>query len=62
MCQRPGRKLQIDHDHRHHPGPEGCRACVRGALCSPCNTALGLLGDNLATARRLVAYLERTSR
>jgi hypothetical protein len=57
ICQRPGLRLQVDHDHRHCPGPTGCRACVRGALCGRCNTALGRFGD--AMIPRLVAYLAR---
>lgn len=31
----------------------------RGLLCKGCNTGLGLLGDTLEAARRLVLYLER---
>ena len=41
ICERTDRPLQVDHDHRHCPGREGCRQCVRGALCGRCNTALG---------------------
>jgi hypothetical protein len=55
ICRRPGLRLQVDHDHRHCPGPTGCRQCVRGMLCNRCNTALGQIGDvNVAS---LVTYL-----
>jgi hypothetical protein len=57
ICGRLGEPLQVDHDHRHCPGREGCRACVRGALCGRCNTALGRFGD--ARIPRLIAYLSR---
>lgn len=40
-------------DHCHETGK------VRGVLCGTCNTGLGKLGDNLASLRRAVAYLER---
>jgi hypothetical protein len=57
ICGRAGQQLEIDHDHRHCPGREGCRACVRGALCGRCNTALGRFGDH--NVPRLIAYLSR---
>ena len=57
ICGRTGLRLEVDHDHRCHPGPTGCRLCVRGALCGRCNTALGRFGD--ARIPRLIAYLVR---
>jgi hypothetical protein len=57
ICGRIGLRLEIDHDHRHCPGREGCRVCIRGALCGRCNTALGRFGDH--NIPRLVAYLSR---
>lgn len=57
LCGRSGEPLQVDHDHRHCPGTEGCRQCVRGMLCPRCNTALGKLGDHRIP--RLIAYLSR---
>ena len=41
----------IDHDH--------ASGVVRGLLCRPCNLTLGLVKDNQAVLRRLMAYLER---
>lgn len=55
ICGRAGQRLQVDHDHRHCPGTEGCRACVRGALCPRCNTHLGGIGDRNIPA--LLRYL-----
>lgn len=57
ICGRAGQRLQVDHDHRHCPGATGCRACVRGALCGRCNTALGRFGD--FHIPQLIAYLSR---
>lgn len=39
-------------DHCHTTGK------IRGLLCRQCNTALGMLKDNVDSARRLVKYLE----
>lgn len=55
ICQQP-RRLQVDHDHRHCPGSEGCRQCIRGLLCGPCNAGLGWIGDR--NIPRLLAYLK----
>lgn len=56
VCRRPAEEsrdgvLQRDHDHDTKK--------VRGLLCSQCNTALGLLGDNPATALAAAEYLTR---
>ena len=55
ICQRPADKLAVDHDHRHCPGSEGCRQCVRGMLCNRCNSGLGWIGD--ANIPQLLRYL-----
>ncbi len=57
VCGRAGRRLQIDHDHRHCPGSLGCRRCVRGLLCGNCNTGLGRIGDGNIPG--LLRYLAR---
>lgn len=51
ICKRPpsDRGLFVDHDHD--------TGTVRGLLCPACNTALGLLGDNLAGLLSAVSYL-----
>ncbi|ARX86594.1 MULTISPECIES: endonuclease domain-containing protein [Streptomyces] len=36
--QETGRSLHIDHDHACCPGRGCCGACVRGLVCSNCNT------------------------
>ena len=42
-------RLCIDHDHQTDE--------VRGLLCHNCNTALGLVGDNVETLSKLITYL-----
>jgi hypothetical protein len=50
---RHGKLVRLAVDHCHRTG------VVRGLLCSNCNRALGLLGDDPALARSAAAYLER---
>lgn len=48
----------IDHDHRCCPDKSRtCGKCTRKLLCKPCNTALGQIQDNPATAMALATYL-----
>jgi hypothetical protein len=54
ICQRHEsefkRKLSLDHCHTS--------GRVRGLLCSGCNTALGLMGDDTARLLAAVEYLK----
>ena len=50
VCLRPIDKLCIDHCHKTNK--------VRGVLCNNCNTALGLVGDNVTTLTKLIQWLE----
>jgi Recombination endonuclease VII len=43
------KQLAVDHDHG--------TGKFRGILCSHCNRAIGLLGDNISTVEALAAYL-----
>ena len=47
-----GKKKCIDHCHITEK--------VRGVLCHNCNTALGLIGDNVQTLSKLIQYLEQS--
>lgn len=57
ICKKPSDRLEVDHDHRHCPGTQGCRVCVRGLLCHNCNSGLGWIGD--INIPGLIAYLSR---
>ncbi len=47
-------RLCIDHDHKTNE--------PRGLLCHNCNTAIGLVGDNLETLSNLIEYLRSSNR
>lgn len=53
------RRLSVDHDHKCCPGKKSCGKCVRGLLCSRCNSAIGLIGDNLTVLESMAVYLKR---
>ena len=44
-------RLVVDHDHKTGE--------VRGLLCHPCNSAVGLLRDNIDAVGRMEKYLRR---
>lgn len=50
--------INIDHDHSCCPGLYSCGKCVRGVLCSQCNTALGLLNDDAIKIKKLIEYID----
>jgi hypothetical protein len=54
LCQ-----LSVDHDHSCCPGKKSCGSdtCIRGLLCTKCNTALGLLDESIENIDSLRAYL-----
>ena len=47
-----GRHKRFNVDHHNKTGN------VRGLLCSNCNTALGLVDDNIHTLKSMIEYLE----
>jgi hypothetical protein len=51
ICGRSDRIINFDHDHQ--------RGHFRGWICNQDNMALGLIGDDVATLRKMIAYLER---
>ena len=52
-------RLSVDHDHSCCDGrSKGCGKCVRGILCSTCNTGLGFFRDDVALMKKAIAYLE----
>lgn len=62
ICQTedPGsRGWVIDHDHSCCSSDRSCGQCVRGILCNMCNTALGMMGDDVRGVKRALDYLSR---
>lgn len=58
-------RLYIDHDHAccgagafEKRTKVSCGKCVRGWLCQKCNTALGMVQDDIGKLKGLVAFLE----
>jgi hypothetical protein len=51
ICSRVLEKKCIDHCHSTN--------IVRGVLCNNCNTALGLVGDNVSVLEEMIKYLQK---
>lgn len=51
ICERPGMKLELDHNHT--------TGKARGLLCSRCNGGLGLFLDDPTMLAKAGAYLEK---
>jgi len=52
------RRLAVDHDHKCCPGKKSCGKCVRGLLCSRCNSAIGLVDEDLTVIESMARYLK----
>lgn len=51
------RSLHVDHDHSCCNGYRSCGKCVRGILCTKCNTAMGLANESIETLSSMIDYL-----
>lgn len=51
--------VHIDHDHNCCEGTYSCGKCIRGILCSNCNTAIGLLDDDIKLLNKAIEYIKR---
>lgn len=58
ICGSMGR-MCVDHDHSCCPGAKSCGKCIRGRLCSKCNSAIGLLQDDVGILQAAIQYLSR---
>lgn len=52
------KRFAVDHDHNCCPGQKSCGKCLRGLLCSNCNTLLGLAKERIETLLNLIKYIE----
>jgi hypothetical protein len=52
-----GRSFHVDHDHSCCPGRQSCGGCIRGLLCSACNTGIGMLGEDAKRLWSAMMYL-----
>lgn len=62
VCEACGGKdrLVVDHRHGHHDHhAKMCPECIRGRLCSDCNSALGLLGESEERIEGILEYIRR---
>lgn len=66
-CEICGRKIDLDLYEKHNNG-QLYKACLdhnhgtgkfRGLLCAPCNSGIGMLGDNKDTVMRAAMYLAK---
>jgi hypothetical protein len=51
------KRLSVDHDHLCCPGEGSCGKCIRGLLCSNCNTVLGQVKDDVKILQTMIEYL-----
>lgn len=62
ICKNPEtnkKRLSVDHDHSCCPGSGSCGKCIRGLLCSNCNTFLGNAKDNIEILKAAIEYLKK---
>ncbi len=52
ICKKPPKSGMLHVDHCHSTGK------VRGLLCGPCNTAIGLFEEDLCALESAIKYLE----
>ena len=57
VCKICGSKDSKKGDHRFMVDHCHTTGKVRGLLCGPCNSAIGLLGDNISTLQNAINYL-----
>ena len=52
------KRLNLDHDHNCCPSESSCGNCIRGLLCSICNSAIGLLKDSEEIIEMALNYIK----
>jgi len=63
ICGKPPstKRLAIDHDHNCCGGQKSCGGCIRGLLCSSCNSGISFFGDDIAQLESAISYLREYS-
>ncbi len=56
LCGKDGGKRGLSVDHDHDTGG------IRGLLCTRCNVALGVIGDNIEGVQKVMEYLRKPQR
>jgi hypothetical protein len=56
--RKSDRHLSVDHNRKCCDRVGSCGKCVRKLLCTKCNSALGLVNDNIDLLKTMIAYLE----
>lgn len=54
--------LVIDHDHSCCPPARACVNCIRGVLCSLCNSGLGSFKDDPKNLQKAFLYLQKNKK
>src|SRR5438270_3801968 len=53
-------QFAIDHLHSCCSGKRSCGKCLRKLLCSNCNTAIGLMGEDIDRFYQAIEYLQES--
>jgi hypothetical protein len=57
---KDSKAVHIDHDHSCcNNNSFSCGKCIRGVLCSNCNTAIGLLKDDVDLIKETIKYINK---
>lgn len=59
ICKTSQTVFHVDHDHACCPGKRSCGKCIRGLLCSGCNTGLGSFAESADTLDEAATYLRQ---
>jgi hypothetical protein len=66
ICNKPEsnrKRLSVDHDHLCCPTTKNdvstCGKCIRGLICFRCNTALGMIYDDIEILNSMISYLSK---
>ena len=58
ICGRPLERPDLDHNHACCSGKKSCGKCIRGILCRPCNTFIGLAQESIEILGNAIQYLK----